>query len=108
MSGSVWRRRHRRRSRHAPTSARAQGAPPRVGGATLDLESFTTSEERGPAITPTSLAYNSKGMTKRALRLVFTALFLALASSATAQEKPPKFKFMPGPKPGGGEVKTKY
>lgn len=59
-------------------------------------------------MTKKGLAYNSAGMTKRALRLVFTALLAALASSAIAQEKPPKFKFMPGPKPGGGEIKTKY
>lgn len=47
-------------------------------------------------------------MTKSALRLVLTALFLAIAASSTAQEKPPKFKFMPGPKPGGGEVNVVF
>jgi LPS transport system D/LptA/(LptD N-terminal domain) LPS transport protein len=44
-------------------------------------------------------------MTNRARRLVLTALFLAVAASSAAQERPPKFKFMPGPKAGGGEVR---
>ena len=44
-------------------------------------------------------------MTTRARRLVLTAILLAAAVASTAQVKPPKFKFMPGPKPGGGEVK---
>jgi LPS-assembly protein len=47
-------------------------------------------------------------MTPRRITLCLT-LLLALASSLTAQappaERPPKFNFIPGPKPGGGEVK---